>query len=146
MSWFSKTALNFTVPVVGSSHTGSNGHGDASGALNQAQLELMAAHAVLKDQAQVGDATNNIFWLDPWSKDGQKIASPSFLVQIPHPELDGQDPFAGVNDPVGPVTVNSSAFAGSNGVHTFLLRNSPSARAAVLALKTKTVFRLPSFA
>ena len=34
----------------------------------------MAAHAVLKDQAKVGDATNNIFWLDPWSKDGQKVA------------------------------------------------------------------------
>ena len=50
-------------------------HGDATGALNQAQLELMAAHAVLKDQAKVGDATNNIFWLDPWSKDGQKVAA-----------------------------------------------------------------------
>ncbi|MGP8260544.1 MAG: glycoside hydrolase family 20 zincin-like fold domain-containing protein [Acidobacteriaceae bacterium] len=50
-------------------------HGDASGALNQAQLELMAAHAVLKDQAQVGDATNALFWLDPWSKDGQKTAA-----------------------------------------------------------------------
>jgi hypothetical protein len=50
-------------------------HGDASGALNQAQIELMAAHSVLKEQAQVGDATNNIFWLDPWSKDGQKIAA-----------------------------------------------------------------------
>jgi hypothetical protein len=50
-------------------------HGDASGALNQAQLELMAAHKVLKDQAQVGDATNSLFWLDPWSKDGQRIAA-----------------------------------------------------------------------
>jgi hypothetical protein len=50
-------------------------HGDASGALNQAQMELIAAHAVLKDQAKAGDATNNIFWLDPWSKDGQKIAA-----------------------------------------------------------------------
>ena len=50
-------------------------HGDASGALNQAQLELMAAHSVLKAQAQVGDASDNIFWLDPWSKDGQKIAA-----------------------------------------------------------------------
>jgi hexosaminidase len=49
-------------------------HGDTSGALDQAQKEIMAAHAVLKDQAKVGDATNNIFWLDPWSKDGQKIA------------------------------------------------------------------------
>ena len=35
----------------------------------------MAAHTVLKAQAQVGDATNNIFWLDPWSKDGQKVAA-----------------------------------------------------------------------
>jgi hexosaminidase len=50
-------------------------HGDATGALNRAQLEIMAAHAVLKDQAKVGDATNNIFWLDPWSPDGQKIAA-----------------------------------------------------------------------
>src|ERR1019366_6691210 len=50
-------------------------HGDMSGALDQAHKELMAAHAVLKDEAQVGDATNNIFWLDPWSKDGQKIAA-----------------------------------------------------------------------
>lgn len=49
-------------------------HGDMSGALNQAQMELMAAHQVLKEQAKVGDATNNIFWLDPWSKDGQKVA------------------------------------------------------------------------
>jgi hexosaminidase len=49
-------------------------HGDATGDLNQAQLQLMAAHSVLKEQAKVGDATNNIFWLDPWSKDGQKVA------------------------------------------------------------------------
>jgi hypothetical protein len=35
----------------------------------------MAAHSVLKVQAQVGDASDNIFWLDPWSKDGQKIAA-----------------------------------------------------------------------
>jgi hexosaminidase len=50
-------------------------HGDTSGALDQAHKELMAAHAVLKDEAKVGNATNNIFWLDPWSKDGQKIAA-----------------------------------------------------------------------
>jgi hexosaminidase len=49
-------------------------HGDASGALNQAQKELTAAHDILR-QAKVGDATNNIFWLDPWSKDGEKIAA-----------------------------------------------------------------------
>jgi hypothetical protein len=50
-------------------------HGDTTGDLNQAQLELMVAHSVLKDQAKVGDATNNIFWLDPWSGDGQKVAA-----------------------------------------------------------------------
>jgi len=50
-------------------------HGDATGDLNKAQLEIMAAHAVLKDQAKVGDASNNIFWLDPWSKDGRKVAA-----------------------------------------------------------------------
>jgi hypothetical protein len=33
---------------------------------------------------------------------GEKFRSPSFLVQIPHPELAGQDPFAGAPDPVGP--------------------------------------------
>jgi len=50
-------------------------HGDSTGSLNQAQRELMLAHSVLKSQAQVGDASDNIFWLDPWSKDGQKIAA-----------------------------------------------------------------------
>jgi hypothetical protein len=50
-------------------------HGDMSGALDQAQIELMAAHTVLKNQARVGNATNNIFWLDPWSQDGQKVAA-----------------------------------------------------------------------
>ncbi len=36
------------------------------------------------------------------AKDGQKIPTPSFLVQIPHPEMEGQDPFAGAPDQVGP--------------------------------------------
>ena len=50
-------------------------HGDSTGALDQAQKELMSAHEILRQQAKVGDATNNIFWLDPWSKDGAKIAT-----------------------------------------------------------------------
>ena len=50
-------------------------HGDSTGDLDQAQKELMAAHEVLRQQAKVGDATNNIFWLDPWSRDGQKVAA-----------------------------------------------------------------------
>lgn len=50
-------------------------HNDPTGKLNQAQIELMAAHALLKDQAKVGDASNSLFWLDPLSKDGLKIGS-----------------------------------------------------------------------
>jgi len=50
-------------------------HNDQTGKLNQAQLELMAAHDVMKQQAKVGDASTSIFWLDPLSKDGQKVAA-----------------------------------------------------------------------
>lgn len=50
-------------------------HNDATGKLNEAQKELMAAHSVLKDQAKVGDASNSIFWVDPLSKDGLKIGA-----------------------------------------------------------------------
>ncbi|HEX4650515.1 MAG TPA: glycoside hydrolase family 20 zincin-like fold domain-containing protein [Granulicella sp.] len=48
-------------------------HNDQTGKLNQAQLELMAAHDILKNEAHVGDASNSLFWLDPFSKDGQRI-------------------------------------------------------------------------
>jgi hexosaminidase len=50
-------------------------HGDATGDLNEAQREMMLAHAVLKDQAKVGNGTNSIFWLDPMSKDGLRIGA-----------------------------------------------------------------------
>ena len=50
-------------------------HGDSSGALNQAQIELMACHDILRNQAHVGDGSDGLFWLDPWSKDGQPIAA-----------------------------------------------------------------------
>jgi hexosaminidase len=50
-------------------------HGDATGDLNEAQKEMMLAHAVLKDQAHEGDGTNSIFWLDPLSKDGLRIGA-----------------------------------------------------------------------
>jgi hexosaminidase len=49
-------------------------HGDATGYLNEAQKEMMLAHAVLKE-AKEGDGTNNIFWLDPMSKDGLRIGA-----------------------------------------------------------------------
>jgi hexosaminidase len=50
-------------------------HGDSTGALNEAQKEMMLAHSVLRDQAKEGDGTNSIFWLDPMSKDGLRIGA-----------------------------------------------------------------------
>jgi hexosaminidase len=50
-------------------------HGDQTGDLNEAQKELMLAHAILKDQAKTGDGSDGLFWLDPMSKDGQVYAA-----------------------------------------------------------------------
>jgi hexosaminidase len=50
-------------------------HGDSTGALNEAQKEMMLAHSVLKEQAKEGDGTDSIFWLDPMSKDGLRIGA-----------------------------------------------------------------------
>ena len=49
-------------------------HGDATGKLNEAQTELIAAHALLRDQAKTGDGSDGLFWIDPWSKDGLVFA------------------------------------------------------------------------
>jgi hexosaminidase len=49
-------------------------HGDMTGKLEMAQQELMAAHDLLRFTAKVGDGSDGIFWLDPWSKDGQQYA------------------------------------------------------------------------
>lgn len=49
-------------------------HGDLTGKLNQAQGEIMAAQSILRDQAKTGDASDGLFWLDPWSRDGQNYA------------------------------------------------------------------------
>ena len=50
-------------------------HGDFTGDLNEAQIELMACHELLHTQAKVGDGSNGLFWIDPWSKDGQPYAT-----------------------------------------------------------------------
>ncbi|MBB5066834.1 beta-N-acetylhexosaminidase [Granulicella mallensis] len=50
-------------------------HGDMTGKLNQAQLELMAAHELLKTDAKVSDASDLLFWSDPWAKDQQQNAA-----------------------------------------------------------------------
>ncbi len=49
-------------------------HGDTTGKLDAAQQELMAAHDLLKLQAKVGDGSDGLFWIDPWSKDGMTFA------------------------------------------------------------------------
>jgi hexosaminidase len=46
-------------------------HSDATGDLDQAQLALMQVHAVL-EKAGVDDAQDALFWLDPWSAEGQE--------------------------------------------------------------------------
>jgi hexosaminidase len=46
-------------------------HGDATGDLNQAQIELMKCHDLLRNQAKVGNGSDGLFWMDPWSRDGQ---------------------------------------------------------------------------
>jgi len=49
-------------------------HGDLTGKINQAQVELMAAQTTLKD-AGLGAATDNLFWVDPWSAEGQQLSA-----------------------------------------------------------------------
>ena len=48
-------------------------HGDETGKISQAQQELMAAHAVLK-KAGLDDAEDSLFWVDPFSPEGQQVA------------------------------------------------------------------------
>jgi hypothetical protein len=47
---------------------------DPSGNINAAQKELMAAHDAL-DGAQTGMTSDQVFWVDPWSAEGQKISA-----------------------------------------------------------------------
>ena len=48
-------------------------HGDTTGYIDQAQRKLTAAHALLS-RAGVGDASDYLFWLDPWSDEGKLVA------------------------------------------------------------------------
>jgi hexosaminidase len=51
-------------------------HGDQLGLLNQAQDEMTAAMSLLHDTKEIGatEGTDGLFWVDPWSKDGQVMA------------------------------------------------------------------------
>lgn len=50
-------------------------HGDVTGKINEAQKEMMAAHALLKTSDYKTDAQDLLYWQDPWNADGQHIAS-----------------------------------------------------------------------
>ena len=51
-------------------------HGDPTGKIDQAQQELTTCHLLLKDVvAKGGDANDFLFWVDPWTVEGQTIAT-----------------------------------------------------------------------
>ena len=47
-------------------------HGDTTGAIDDAQRKLIAAHVLLQ-QNQLGDASDFLFWLDPYTADGAQV-------------------------------------------------------------------------
>jgi hypothetical protein len=49
-------------------------HGDLSGKVNEAEEELMAAHAAL-NKTKLDATSDQFFWVDPWSVQGQKISA-----------------------------------------------------------------------
>jgi hypothetical protein len=61
-----------SIPAFESSY-GEAFHGDTTGSIDEAQRELMAAHALLSKTGD-GAAFDNLFWVDPWSADGQQLA------------------------------------------------------------------------
>jgi hexosaminidase len=63
-----------SIPAFQSSF-GANFHGDLTGNVDQAQKELMAAHQILKDSPLKADGADLVFWIDPWSVDGQREAA-----------------------------------------------------------------------
>jgi hypothetical protein len=48
-------------------------HGDPTGKIDEAQRRITAAHALLR-AGRVGDASDYLFWLDPWSDEGRSMA------------------------------------------------------------------------
>jgi len=46
-------------------------HGDLTGKIDEAQIEFMTIHALIRDQAHAGDANDSLFWADPWDPAAQ---------------------------------------------------------------------------
>ena len=53
---------------------GSVFHGDRTGKIDEAQRELIAIYQML-DQSKVKEASDDLFWVDPWSAEGQAAAA-----------------------------------------------------------------------
>jgi hexosaminidase len=52
-------------------------HRDQTGKINEAQQELMAAHRLIQSlqiDAYPDDASDSLFWVDPWSPEGQSLS------------------------------------------------------------------------
>ncbi len=49
-------------------------HGDSTGKINAAEKEIMAAFALLAT-AKIDTRSDDIFWIDPWSSQGQALAA-----------------------------------------------------------------------
>jgi hypothetical protein len=56
-------------------------HGDASGKIDQAEKELMEAHAAL-GKSRTGLNSDQLFWLDPWSAEGQDATAKNLPVAV----------------------------------------------------------------
>jgi hexosaminidase len=61
-----------SIPAFASSY-GRVFHGDLTGKIDEAQRRLSAAYTLLST-AKIGDGTNYLFWLDPWSDEGRSMA------------------------------------------------------------------------
>ncbi len=46
-------------------------HGDLTGKIDEAQIEFMTIHSLIRDQAHAGDANDSLFWADPWDPASQ---------------------------------------------------------------------------
>ena len=49
-------------------------HGDRTGKINQAQIALMAAQKTLEDTG-IRYTSDRLFWMDPWSQEGQEVSA-----------------------------------------------------------------------
>jgi len=54
---------------------GATFHGDLTGDIDRAQQEIMAAHQLLHDSPLKADGADLVFWIDPWTPDGQHEAA-----------------------------------------------------------------------